>query len=273
MRIANLVSSGEFWKRISRRLEDESARTGGASADHYYVETTGLRGTSLLSLNMTDRVFISAGIRAAEAGCDAIFVNAVPDYGVPLLRASVQVPVIGAGEACMYTARSLGQRFSIVTFWPESYRPMYDRLLSQSGMGEYCASVTYALPEGDPLADRNDIKPALEARDKSLVDQLERSCRRALDVDGADAVILGCTCMHPVAEELARRVDGPVLDPAIVGWNFAQLVLKSTANGRIRGMGAPLEHRRAFLALDTEAGEKPVSAECEVCEVVAAVPA
>ena len=141
MRIANLVTSGEFWRRISEHLTEGSERRGGAKIETYYVGLIGLPGRSQLSLTMTDLIHVNAGIRACDDGCDAVFVNAVPDYGLPLLRATLPVPVIGAGEASMLTARSLGERFSIVTVWPESYAPLYDRLLAQTGMTAYCASV------------------------------------------------------------------------------------------------------------------------------------
>src|SRR5262245_45947038 len=176
---------------------------------------------------MTDLIHVDAGFRAFDEGCDAVFVNATPDYGVPLMRAALPVPVIGAGESAMLAARALGKRFSIVTVWPESYQPMYDRLLAQTDMGGHCTSVVYTLSAAELAAQRDTVKTDMEAHEPSIVDRLEESCRRAFDHDGADSVVLGCTCMHPVAAELARRLDRPVVDPTIVGWRFAELAVEA----------------------------------------------
>jgi len=272
MQIGNLITKGDFWRRISDRLVEDTAKRGGASVESYYIGyPPGLGDTSQLSMALTDVLHVNAGLRASDAGCDAIFVNAVPDYGVPLLRASLSIPVFGAGESSMLVARTLGERFSFVTTWPASTRPLYDRLLAQTGMESYCASVVYTLSDEEASGEhRSATYAALESSEESLLDRLERSCRRAFDEDGADTVILGCTCMHPVAEELARRLDRPVLDPVIVGWRFAQLALEFAPIGGRPDLGAPLEHRDAFRSILGDAPELFTDSECEICEVAGA---
>jgi allantoin racemase len=271
VRIANLVTAGDFWRRISGRMVEDTARRGGASVESYHISyPPGLAGTSQLTLAITDMLHVNAGLRASEEGCDALFVNAVPDYGVPLLRASLPIPVIGAGESSMLVARSLGRRFSIVTAWPESSHPMYDRLLSQTGMASYCASVVYTLTDEEASSEHvTEYYAAMATNEESLLDRLERSCLRAFDEDGADTVILGCTCMHPVAEELARRFDRPVLDPVMVGWRFAQLAVDFVPPGGRAGRGAPLPHRDAFRSVLGGAPEMFTDSECAICEVAA----
>jgi allantoin racemase len=270
MRIANLITAGNFWNRISEHLAEDSAKRGGASVASYYIgHPPGLGGRSQLTLAITDLLHVNAGLRATEEGCDALFLNAVPDYGVPLLRASVSIPVIGAGESSMLVARSLGDRFSIVTAWPESFSPLYERLLAQTGQAAYCASVVYTLTD-EEVKHVSEHYSALERNEESLLDRLERSCRRAFEEDGADTVILGCTCMHPVAEELARRFDRPILDPVMVGWRFAELALDFAPVGGHPGRGAPVQHRDAFRGLLGGAPELFTDSECEICEVSAA---
>lgn len=272
MRIANLVTAGEFWHPISERMAEDSARRGGASVESYSIGyPPGLAGTSALTLAIADLRHVDVGLHASRDGCDALFVNAVPDYGVPLLRASLPIPVVGAGEASILAARSLGAKFSIVTAWPESSHPLYDRLLAQTGMASDCASVVYTLTEEEASAERvAEYYAAVASTEESLLDRLERSCRRAFDEDGADAVVLGCTCMQPVAEALASRFDRPVLDPVMVGWRFAQMAADLVPIGGYPGLGAPREHREAFLSLLGGAPETFTDSECVVCEVAAA---
>lgn len=272
MRIANLVTAGDFWRPISERMAQDSARRGGASVESYSIGyPPGLAGTSPLTLAISDLLHVNIGLRASQEGCDALFVNAVPDYGLPLLRASVPVPVIGAGESSILAARSLGSKFSIVTAWPESSRPLYDRLLAQTGMASYCASLVYTLTDEEASVERvSDYYAAVAVSEESLLDRLEHSCRRAFDQDSADVVVLGCTCMHPVAEALAARFDRPVLDPVMVGLRFAQMAVDFAPIGGHSGRVAPLPHQDAFRSILAGAPETFTDSECTVCEVATA---
>jgi allantoin racemase len=264
MRIAHLVTGGEFWRPMRRRLEDEAARSDGTSVVHYDLHYPPLSGGSALTLALSDLLHVEAGLRAADDGRDAIFVNAVPSYGVALLRASVAVPVVAGGEAAMLAARTLGGRFSIVTVWPRSFSStLYGRLLSETGMEEHCASVVYASTE-DEVADG--VYTDLGTAAPGLLDRLERACRRAIDQDGARAIVLGCTCMHLLAGELVARLDRPVLDPMIVGWRAAALAAELSPPGHRPGVAAPREHRQAMLDLLAGARASAGDAGCEVCE-------
>jgi allantoin racemase len=273
MRIANLMTSGAFWTRLSEQMSAAaSARGLGGSVEAYDVGYLGLPGTSDLSMALTDLLFVQGGIRAAQDGCDAVFLNAVPDYGLGLLRATVGVPVVGAGEATIHAAQYHGERFSIVTVWPTSSRPLYDRLLAQTGAAARCASVVYTLADVDmPTGDRSDVKAQLEAGDTTLLERLVRSCRDAIDRDGADSIVLGCTCMHPLADALAERVDRPVLDPVVIGWGAAELAAEAAtgAESPIRPGVSP-RHVDALASILGGSGFVPGAAdvECEVCELV-----
>src|ERR1700730_10654795 len=66
------------------------------------VETSGtLLRTPVgdFDFQMADLLYLEAGLRAAESGFDAVFVNSVLYYGVRLLRSVSSIPVVGAGQA------------------------------------------------------------------------------------------------------------------------------------------------------------------------------
>jgi allantoin racemase len=274
VRIANLVTAGDYWRPISQRLAREAACEAAddddVSVESYQITQRDVGGTSELSVTLCELRHVDAGLRAFDDGCDVLFVNATPDYGVPLLRASVTVPVVGAGEASMLAARSIGARFSIVTVWPPSSEVMYRRLLAQTGMGAHCASVIYALTDDDVASGRKRVYSAMEASEPQIIDRVEHACRRAFDDDGVDAVVLGCTCMHPIAEQLALRFDRPVIDPAVTGIRAAVQAGRLVPSGVRAGDGAPAAHRDAFRALMAGSVDVSVVAECDVCKVLAA---
>ena len=66
--------------------------------------------------------------------------------------------------------------------------------------------------------DRDTLLVARLAPDQfTLMQQIRAACDQALKQDGADVVILGCTCMQPVAALLER--DGlPVIEPMTAGY-------------------------------------------------------
>ena len=166
----------------------------------------------------------------------------------------------------MLAARSLGERFAIVTIWPMTSRPLYHRLLTQTGMADKCASVVYTI-DSEPASGHAGLYDAMEANEASLIERVERSCRRAFEEDGADTVVLGCTCMHPIAGALARRFDRPVLDPVMVGWRFAELAVEASASRTRPAGGVPGEHRDAFHALLAGAPATRPPDDCERCEI------
>ena len=52
-----------------------------------------------------------------------------------------------------------------------------------------------------------------------------RECDRAIAEDGADTIMLGCTCMSPAADAIAARVDAPVLNPLSTGYKATEMAL------------------------------------------------
>ncbi|WP_439604935.1 aspartate/glutamate racemase family protein, partial [Shinella sp.] len=85
--------------------------------------------------------YLEAGMRAAADGCEAIVYNSCSDYGIEALRAAVDVPVVGAGEAMLAIATQLGARFSIVTVWPVSTNFMPQALVRERRLEERLASI------------------------------------------------------------------------------------------------------------------------------------
>ncbi|MEN3746568.1 aspartate/glutamate racemase family protein [Sphingomonas sp. HF-S3] len=158
-----------------------------------------------------------AAITAAEQGCDAVVIDSVGDYGLAAMRAALPVPAVGSGEAGMASAAAHG-RFAVVTVWPQSMNFVVTDLLHEYGHGQACLGIDNVGQEGDLdrltgpdgyLADVKSGKPA-------LLDAIDAAVARAA-ARGADAVLLGCTCMSPIADRIAQAASIPVINPLAEG--------------------------------------------------------
>ncbi|SNS85087.1 MULTISPECIES: aspartate/glutamate racemase family protein [unclassified Azospirillum] len=157
---------------------------------------------------------LEAGLAAAEAGCDALVIDSLGDYGLAALRAATALPVFGPGEMGMAAAAAGGRRFGIVTVWPRSMNFIPEGLLRLYGHETACIGIAnvgaeaeldrLAGPDGYLARVREGAAVVLDAIALAIADMADR---------GAEAVLLGCTCMSPLAAALAARAAIPVINP------------------------------------------------------------
>lgn len=176
---------------------------------------------------VVDLLYLEAGFRAAEAGADAIFVNTVGDYGLHELQASLSIPVVGAGEAAMRLAAALGGRFSIVTIWPPALDFIYARVLEQCGLKGRCIGIRHLSqdPQLRTLGADDDFVETMRAGRANTIERVSAEADAAFASDCARAVMLGCTCMAPIAAAVQAAAAGPVIDPMTQGFRQAEIVV------------------------------------------------
>ena len=174
------------------------------------------------------RAYIEAGTAAARDGYDGLYINTVGNYGLHRLREAAGVPVTGSGEAAIIEAREHG-RFAFVTIWPPALAFIYRSILSSAGADELCTSVHHLSsdPELVTLGHPGNFVERMQACSLTSMQQIRAACSEALERDGADVVILGCTCMQPVAALLAH--DGlPVIEPMTAGYRRLEALTNTT---------------------------------------------
>jgi len=156
---------------------------------------------------------------AAQEGFDAVIVDCFGDVGVKAAREIAEIPVIGPGESSMLLAVALGQRFSVITVL-RNLLPVVYETAEVLGLHRKLASVRYV-----------DI-PVLEVMDRErLKKALLREMLEALEKDGAQVLVLGCTGMSGVTSELSQRLrergyDVPIVDPSGAALKFAEALVK-----------------------------------------------
>ena len=132
---------------------------------------------------------------------DAHVIACFDDTGLDAARALASAPVIGIGEAGFHAASMLAHRFAVVTTLARSV-PVLENNLLRYGLDRRCARVRacdVAVLELD--------NPASNARAR-----IGAEISRALDEDGAEAIVLGCAGMAELAASLAAEFAVPVID-------------------------------------------------------------
>ncbi len=195
-----------------------------------------------LAIGMT-----AAALRAERCGCDAAFINSTSDYGLEKIRAIVDMPGVGSGEAGAVVAASIGQRFAIVQVWPEWSRWLSARAVISAGAGDPCCSIRNVSHDGEEREVEAAMLHGDSARRNALLARVVETMSTAVREDQADVILLGCTCMSSAAPWLRAQVDVPVVDPLTAGYlaaeQAARLGLRSrdgTASGSYRVQLEPI---------------------------------
>lgn len=131
---------------------------------------------------------------------DGMIVAAFGDPGLAALRARLPLPVTGIGEAGMAEAAEGGRRFAVATTTP-GLAAAIGRMAA--GYGALFRGVR--LTPGDPAA--------LTADPAALQDALRRCCAEAVELDGAEAVVIGGGPLALAARALRPLLAVPIVEP------------------------------------------------------------
>jgi allantoin racemase len=146
--------------------------------------------------------------RENAAGCAGAFVNCFGDPGVRAARELLDIPVVGGFEPAMLLAMGLADKISIVTVL-KNVIPMIRSNIIKAGIQERVASVRVV------------NIPVLELSDfDKLISAIYGESKKAIEQDGAEAIVLGCTGLAGVAEAIRVKLQGdgydvPVVDPTL----------------------------------------------------------
>jgi len=134
--------------------------------------------------------------------CAGIIVGAFGDPGLGELRSKVKVPVVGICEAAMIKAAAGSRRFAVATSTPALADAITQRA-HDFGFGHLFTGVRCT--PGDPLA--------LAADARRLAEALAEAVRDCIEIDGAQAVIIGGGPLGQAAEHIRPRFTQPVFGP------------------------------------------------------------
>jgi len=138
---------------------------------------------------------------------DAIVISCFEDLGLDLPK-RLGVPVIGLGEASIISGALHGRRFSVLV--PNQYIAslLYRRILER-GLAPALASIRV-------------VKPS----NRDLFSALLLESKRAVEEDGAQAIVLGHPAWRRYSEELRESMGIPIIEPLSTALSLLEAILR-----------------------------------------------
>jgi allantoin racemase len=192
-----------------------------------------------------DEAFAAIGVvdevrRGEDEGCDGYVIACFGDPGLGAAREVANGPVIGIAEAAMHAASLIGTGFSIVSMLERS-RPMMEHLVHAYGMHHRCRSIRMT---DTPVL-------GLEEEGSNAQGIVIEECRRAIEEDHADCVLLGCGGMSDLMRKVTAEIGAPAIDGVSAGVKLIEaLVGLGLGTSKRQGYAKPLakDYAGAFAA-------------------------
>jgi Asp/Glu/hydantoin racemase len=179
------------------------------------------------------RQVIRGAIEAERAGYDVFFMNHFQDVGLYDARASVNIPVLGLGEATLLHACTMGRRLGLLAINP-AFLPTHAEQVHRYGLKPRIAGIR-AIDAS--IADYMEAftSPPKKAE---LWTVFEREARRLIDA-GADIIVpTGGIPMMLFGNEPGAHVDGaPIVNGVTVVIKAAEMAVK------LKRLGFPIASR------------------------------
>ncbi len=158
--------------------------------------------------------------QAQQEDIDAVVIDCMNDPGLEAAREAVSIPVVGVAQSAMLFAAMLAGRFSVIS---TDRRDVYvvERLVRQYDVVRRYASTRWV--DIPVLALSNDRERMLE--------MLVAESLQAIQEDGAQAIVFGCTGMKGMARSLQERLaqqgwDVIVIDPSLAALKWAEMLVE-----------------------------------------------
>lgn len=203
------VNTTEFTQQISDSVN--RFRSDKVTIDLEHIDQGTPFIQSRIDLTINAPYVLEKVIQAEKDGYHGVFVTDMDMCGVEAARQAVKIPVIGGFRPSFFTAMLLSQKVSILTV--RDVVDLQNEHVRAFGVTENLASI---LPLNKNV---NELKePSLEAEAKILEELFELACQ-AIDQDGADSIMFGCTGFThfsaPLHELLMAKYkqNVPVMDP------------------------------------------------------------
>jgi len=170
--------------------------------------------------------------RANRDKSDAVIIACFSDPGLEAAREQSDILVLGIQETSVHVACMLGHRYSILT-------PLKARIASkeqdvrrfkvESALASVRAlGMTVAETDADPM------------RTKARVLDV---ARQAMEVDGAEVMVLGCAGMIGYAKDVEKELGIIIIDPTTVAFKICESFVELGVHHCKKGLYAtPLPH-------------------------------
>ncbi len=195
---------------------DEAARRAAAPGTEIVTLTPGFGadGVDCAFESYLAAVAVMDCVLSYDQPFDAVVMAGFGEHGRDGLQELLDQPVIEICDAAAHAAMLIARSFSVVTTLQRSVPAIEDRLLL-SGLSDRCVSVR---ANGMSTAEV-DHDPARAMR--TILDE----ARKAVELDHAEAICLGCAGMAGLEEAITRELGVPVIDGVAAAVGLAQMLV------------------------------------------------
>ena len=152
---------------------------------------------------------------AEKENFDAAIIGCFYDPGLRESREIAEKLVVTApAEASMHIAVTLGQRFSIIV-GRTKWIPLMRENVIKYGFQDHLASFR---PIGMGVLE-------LQTDPEETKRRIVQAAEKAIEQDGAEVIILGCTHQFGFYKELQDALRVPVIDVALAAFNYAEFLV------------------------------------------------
>jgi allantoin racemase len=195
------------------------------------------RGPSAVENEIDDALsvpdILRVGLEAQQAGAHGVLIDCMLDPGLKALRCALDIPVVGAAAISFHLAATLGNKFGIVDVCDDT-GPMVDAQVRALGLGDKFVGVRSTGLAVEEIAS----DAALTAR------KLLEAAKLAIQEDGADVIVLGCTEFSRMAGGLRQslldqNLDVPVIAPTTLAIGTLIAIVRSGLTHSKRAFPTP----------------------------------
>jgi allantoin racemase len=225
------------------RKEVEKFASKGTEVDAECIEYGAASIESSYDEMLVAPGIIKVGEKAQSDGFNGIITDCMCDPALDALREKLDIPVVGPCRASLLYAADLAHRFSIVTVL-ENIRAIIENKVMEAGLGGKLASVRSI---NIPVLDLTNVK--------KLTDALVGESVKAIEDNGAHAIILGCTGMLGVEADLQdalkkKGYEVPVIYPVAIAVKYLEtLILLKLKQSKRTYMPPPDKERNVWERL------------------------
>jgi len=165
-----------------------------------------------------------------------------------------QIPVTACAHAQMHLAAMLGNKFSVIDVSEVHNLRMHD-LVVQYRFTQHCASIrniNFPLPRPTFEGNRSILEEKEKGSRGETSDMLETSIHealRAIEEDGAEVIILGCSAAYWMQPYLEKRLNSMGWEiPVLEGYRCAIEQAKMLVNLKVdvSGLAFPSDHPKKW---------------------------
>jgi allantoin racemase len=150
---------------------------------------------------------------AEKEGYDAVVIGCFYDPGFREARELVSIPVVSVAMATMHVAATLGHKFSVIV-GRRKWIPKMESNVCVYGLEKKLASFRVI----------NFTVPRMAREPGKLKAAILAEAKKAVEEDGAEVIVLGCTGESGFMKEMIDKLRVPVLDPVVTSWKYAEMM-------------------------------------------------